>query len=157
MNENERIIQQHIAELPASVRKAIEQFNWAQVVLDIAQEHHLSLDKADKFHDQTLLVILNITQAQDYAQNLKEDLDLNDEQAESLVEEANKRIFRELQRYAFKPQAETQHVIRKEGTGVIKEMKLPEGHIAKVPQQNMEKESLEQMIIKKGDHTQISL
>lgn len=157
MNETERIIQEHMADLPPQVRKAIETFNWAQVVTDITKEHKLSLDKAHIFHNQTLLVMLNITHARDYAHNLQEQLDISQEQAESLVEEANNRIFRELQKEAFKPEETPTHVIRKEGTGVVNDLKLPQGHIAQAPTQLMEKDHLNTMIIKKGDTLDISL
>lgn len=174
MDRQEQIIQQHIDNLPAHIRRAIKEFDWSEIVLDIAKKHHLGIDEADIFHDQTLLVMLNIEKANNYAMNLVNTLDISQEEAENMVIDANERIFTELQKRAFSSKETSDkeintHIIRKEGTGIIPESKIPQDNIAPAPTiqpkhplkkegvQSMEKEKLSKTIIKKGDKVDLSL
>lgn len=145
MNQQEQLIQQHIAALPVQVQQAIEEFDWAQVVLDIARKHRIGIDEADLFHDQTLMVIVGMVPAKDYAKNLETSLGINQELAEKLVSEANTQIFSVLQQKAFRSNEATENA-------------QPTINKAPVPKyQSMEKEKMAQRVVKKGDTLNLSM
>ncbi len=101
MDESQQLIQQHMNDLPQHIRTALEEFDWAQETLGIAHEYQLQIDQIDVFRNQTLLVILGIEPAKGYEKKLKSTMNISAELAEQLVQEANVRIFSELQKRAF--------------------------------------------------------
>ncbi len=94
-------IQQSIAALPDNIKNAVITFDWAKEILDIAHEHNMQIDDADEFRHQTLLVILGKIPAEQYEHNLVSELGFSKQLAASLVDEANSRIFLQLQKRAF--------------------------------------------------------
>ena len=90
-----------ISELPENIREVVIRFNWAEEILAIAKRHNLQIDEVDLFREETLLVILGISSAENYEKKLVQHIGLSDETARILVDEANQNIFSELQRQAF--------------------------------------------------------
>jgi hypothetical protein len=94
-------IQKSISELPDNIKNAVINFDWATEILDIAHEHNIQIDEADIFRQQTLLVILGKSSAESYEKKLMAEMNIPKSLATSLVDEANHRIFFELQKRAF--------------------------------------------------------
>ena len=94
-------IQQKINELPANIKRAVDQFDWATEILHIAHDHQLQIDTIETFRQETLLVIVGLTPAVDFEKNLIKNLGVSHELAEILVADANEHIFRPLQKIAF--------------------------------------------------------
>ena len=101
MNLTPRDITKYIAELPDNIRKAVVEFDWAGEVMDIARNHHIQIDDIERFRQETLKVIVGIEPAETYEDRVMEALGVPRATAATLVEEANERIFGELQRRAF--------------------------------------------------------
>lgn len=139
INKENKEIFEEIAKLPVNIQRAIHEFDWGSVVLDIAKKYQLGIDGADVLHNQTLLVMLNIEPAQNYSANLEQQLHIDRQTAEALVEEANKRIFSELQKRAFSKNQDSTKIV---GKPVIERIQ---------PKQLMEQDKLAKTVIKKGD------
>lgn len=101
MNLTPRDITKYISELPDNIRKAVVEFDWAGEVMDIARNHHIQIDDIERFRQETLKVIVGIEPAETYEDRVMEALGVPRATAARLVEEANERIFGELQRRAF--------------------------------------------------------
>ncbi len=101
MNLSNSEIQKRITNLPDNIRNAILGFDWASEIMKIGHNHHMHMDEIEIFRQQTLAVILGIFPADKYEDHLIHDVGLSKTIAESIVSEANHRIFRELQKRAF--------------------------------------------------------
>lgn len=95
-------IQSSIADLPDNIRKAVITFDWGNEILNIANDHGLHMDQIDGFRNETLMIILGKSSSANYVVNLVKELSIKKNTAEEIVEAANIRIFRELQKRAFK-------------------------------------------------------
>lgn len=94
-------IQTSIAELPANVQKAVITFDWGNEILNIGKRYSLHMDQIDAFRNESLMIILGKKSSGDYVSSLIKELDIKKNIAEQLVESANIKIFRELQKRAF--------------------------------------------------------
>lgn len=101
MNPTNAQLQEMINDLPENIQKAIHEFDWAGEVMKIGRAHQLQIDDIEIFRLQTLLVMLGHLPSNAYEQNLANKLHVSGDVAASLVDEANHRIFSELQRRAF--------------------------------------------------------
>lgn len=95
------IIQKAIRELPTNIRNAVESFDWSTEILHIANDNHIQIDDIETFRNETLLVIVGLTDAADFEKNLVSHMNISHELAEVLVADANLHIFRPLQKIAF--------------------------------------------------------
>ena len=94
-------IQKHIATLPDNIRKAVLTFDWAKETMNIARTHNIQIDDIDAFRQETLMVILGLSPAEDFQKNIMVAMNIDRPTAQILVDEANEHIFGELQRRAF--------------------------------------------------------
>lgn len=101
MRPNSETISKAYQNLPDNIRNAVDNFNWDEEVLSIAHEYHIQMDEIDIFQQETMLVVLGLTKAKDYQRNLVQYMNISSSLAQDLVDEANHRIFKELQKRAF--------------------------------------------------------
>lgn len=93
-------VQTAIAKLPANIREAIIHFDWTTEIMNIGRDHHMQIDTIEKFRQETMAIILGYARAKDYEQALIH-AGVEKNTAESVVADANERIFQELQQRAF--------------------------------------------------------
>ncbi|MCD5389846.1 MAG: hypothetical protein LR005_00440 [Candidatus Pacebacteria bacterium] len=113
------LIQQKINELPKNIREAVEGFDWATEVLNIAQEYHLQINAMETFRREILLVIVGATDAINFEKNLVSRMDITHELAENLVADANENIFRPLQKIAFSRNSEDEIIEHREMSDIM--------------------------------------
>ncbi|MCA9353084.1 hypothetical protein KC901_02780 [Patescibacteria group bacterium] len=99
-------IEQKIQALPENIQRAIRTFDWSQEVMAIGEKYHLQIDELELFKNETLEVIIGAASADTYEQKLERELNVDQATATKIVEEANQRIFSELQRRAFPSEQE---------------------------------------------------
>lgn len=97
----DHIIEKKIQALPQHIRRAVESFDWAGVVMDIGQKYHLQIDDIDIFRREILLIVVGQVDAADFPKNLMKNLGIRGELAQQLLAEANEHIFGPLQKRAF--------------------------------------------------------
>lgn len=112
MNSRTIDIAHALENLPPNIRQAVEDFDWGTEVLGIAREYGIQVDEIDVFQRETMLIIVGLERAQDYQHNLVQHMGISRSLAEQLVQEANERIFEELQKRAF---SKEQKSIKNEG------------------------------------------
>ena len=93
--------------LPEHIRNAVMSFDWAGEVMDIARTHDIQIDEIEEFRQETLKVILGIAPAEAYEKNIIAAMGIDAATAALLVDEANERIFLELQKRAFRKDGES--------------------------------------------------
>jgi len=101
MKLTEAELQHAIAELPDNIKRAVVQFDWAQVILEIGKDYDMHIDDIETFRYETLLVILGRSDAGEYENILARSLNIPLSKARVLVGKANEQIFSELQHRAF--------------------------------------------------------
>lgn len=100
-------IRHALSELPEHIQHAVNIFNWEQIIPSIAAKYNIQLDEASIYERETMKVVVGLSSSQNYKKSLMKAMNINAQLAESLVLEANTHIFRELQRLAFKDEAES--------------------------------------------------
>jgi len=96
-------IQQHIAELPDNVRRAVMGFNWADEITTIGREFGLHMDQIGALQYETMMIILGLSPSASYSNALVHALEIDKNTAEEIVMSANAHVFTELQDRAFGP------------------------------------------------------
>jgi hypothetical protein len=96
-------IQQHIAELPDSVRTAVTTFDWANEILSIGKKFGLHMDQIGDLQYETIMVILGLSPSTAYSNALVHALRIDKNVADEIVIATNAHIFLELQNRAFGP------------------------------------------------------
>ena len=96
-------IQQHIAELPDNVRRAVMGFNWADEITTIGREFGLHMDQIGALQYETMMIILGLSPSASFNNALVHALEIDKNTAEEIVMSANAHVFTELQDRAFGP------------------------------------------------------
>jgi hypothetical protein len=108
MKLTKKEIQQHILELPDSVRTAVTTFDWANEILSIGNEFGLHMDQIDALQYETMMIILGLSPSTGYSNTLVHALGIDKNIADEIVISANAHIFLELQNRAFGPKDDSE-------------------------------------------------
>lgn len=121
---NTKIVEQYLHTLPDNVAKAIENFKWTDVCVEIGEKFHLQIDELEVFKKETLLIAVGAEPASKYQNNLALRMGIPTEIAGQIVDEANDHIFSVLQKMAFTKQEpethnEIKNTLKEEGIEII--------------------------------------
>ena len=79
--------------LPEPLREALYSAEIAQKIFEIGKKNGLNVDKIGLLAEEVGYVILGLTRGNEFANLLKEVLQINEEKAHAIVEEVNLQIF----------------------------------------------------------------
>ena len=115
MNEEQKKkVQEHINSLPENVQNAILEFDWLAPAQDIARRFNLSVSQIDAFIAETMFVVVGMADANDYENNLIENVGVGVEDAKRIELAAENSIFSILQKIAYGSPGQTEQPDRQD-------------------------------------------
>lgn len=87
-------IQERLAQLPESVRRAIKNINYTAQVQSLMQKHNLRLDQAGIVDREIMLVLLGLEHPDKLFSNLMREGGLSKDVAVAIAEDLNEKIFK---------------------------------------------------------------
>lgn len=87
-------IQERLAQLPESVRRAIKNINYTAQVQSLMQKHNLRLDQAGIVDREIMLVLLGLEHPDKLFSNLMQEGGLSKDVATAIAEDLNEKIFK---------------------------------------------------------------
>lgn len=85
--------QENFQKLPTDIKTAIYSVETSQVIEQIADKHHLLIDKMGVLAEETGLVMLGATHPKDFIRNLSDKLGVDRETARKVADDVNQQIF----------------------------------------------------------------
>src|SRR5258706_14733024 len=82
-----------IATLPIEFQEAIADSYVSNKVVEIGKKYSLLLDKVGKLQDDTMLAVLGLIPGEKLPENLIKDLEIDDRQAQLIVNDINAELF----------------------------------------------------------------
>ena len=79
--------------MPKEGQEAINAFDWVKATEEIGKKHELDEDEINNFQVETLLFLLGITDAEFYAINIENQVEITKAEAASIAGEAFQKIF----------------------------------------------------------------
>jgi hypothetical protein len=92
-NEITKEIEAKLAQLPPDVRNAIEASDFEQKVGQIGQAHGLHIDQIELLGTEVYMVMLGMTNPDEFAQNVEKEVRVSKEQAAKIAEDVNTKIL----------------------------------------------------------------
>ena len=92
--DTEQIIKERYASLSPEMQTAIKSNDLAAKFEAIADRHGLHVDQSGSLQTETLLVMLGIEEGEAYVGNIKKELDISQNEAESIAQDVNEQIFK---------------------------------------------------------------
>lgn len=89
----QQTIKDRYNELPADIQAAIKSADLADKFNKISEKHGLHVDQSGSLQTETLLVMLGLEPTEDYIGNIKRELDISQNEAQSISEDINQEIF----------------------------------------------------------------
>lgn len=106
-------VQDRIAELPEDIQEAILSSEFEKTIQQIGSKHGLHIDQMGALGDETMLVMLGFTKADDFAKNVASATHVPIGDAEKLMEEVGSEVFLPI-RESMKAFAEKQKQVAEE-------------------------------------------
>ena len=79
--------------LPEDLKKAMTEVNTAETIHNIGQKHHLHIDQIGDLADEIGLTMLGLTKPDEFVNNIKNRLQIDETTAEQIAREVNEQIF----------------------------------------------------------------
>jgi hypothetical protein len=100
MNDNLRkTFEEQLTYLPAINQQALRSFDWATELIGIGKQYGLHIDQLDDLQIETMLVLVGVTSADDYPNELITRLAISPSEADKIIEQVNDRIFTPIHDY----------------------------------------------------------
>lgn len=100
MNEKLRqTFEEQLTYLPAINQQALRSFDWATELVGIGKQYGLHVDQLDDLQIETMLVLVGITNPDDYPNELITRLAISPSEADKIIEQVNDRIFTPIHDY----------------------------------------------------------
>lgn len=96
MNEENKIIKERMDLLPPEFKMAIENSKWEQAIIDIGKKYNFTIAQVGILQKETQMVLLALSNPQDYSNSLKTKLGIDDVKTKELIAEANDQIFKKI-------------------------------------------------------------
>ncbi len=94
--EIEKEIKDQIASLPERVRAIIASTDITGEIIKIKEKHHLMLDQISTLEIETMMVMIGLEPAEDFVDNLQENLKIDEKKAIDIANDVNESIFKEI-------------------------------------------------------------
>lgn len=130
-DQDKKEIGEYLKKLPQNIKKLIANDEWRKKVGEISQKYSLTTEQSESLENEVLMVIIGLTQAEEFKNVLQEEIQISDLIADQLSKELDKRVFE----YMVK-ELEAEHVVSLANT-----MKKEELASAKQAQTVQKKES----------------
>jgi hypothetical protein len=91
--ETEKEIQNQINSLPKKVREVIASIDITSEISKLREKHHLMLDQISTLELETMLVMIGLEPAENFVDNLKSNLNLDEVKANAIADDVNELIF----------------------------------------------------------------
>lgn len=82
--------------LPESVQEELAEINVGQLAIDLGQKHSLHIDQVGNLIDITMCTIIGLLPSDQFNQNLKESLSLDEQKISPLIKEIDEQVFKRL-------------------------------------------------------------
>ncbi|MES3031448.1 MAG: hypothetical protein V4697_03490 [Patescibacteria group bacterium] len=92
--DRESIIKEKFQQLPEDIKAAIKSNDLAAKFDAISERHGLHVDQSGSLQTETLLVMLGIEDSDAYVDNIRKELDISQNEAESIAQDVNQEIFK---------------------------------------------------------------
>ena len=100
MNEKLRqTFEEQLTYLPSINQQALRSFDWATELVGIGKQYGLHVDQLDDLQIETMLVLVGITNPDDYPNELITRLAISPSEADKIIEQVNDRIFTPIHDY----------------------------------------------------------
>jgi hypothetical protein len=98
MKEEAKIdqIKERMNLLPPEFKMAIENSKWEQAVIDIGKKNNFTIAQIGIFQNETQMVLLALSNPQDYSNSLKTKLGIDEVKTKELIAEANEKVFKKI-------------------------------------------------------------
>lgn len=93
MDKTEEIIKEQISKLPKIVKDAISSANLGDKIKKIANKNMLHIDQAGILINETMFVMLGLEPIEDYKENIRRELNISRDRAQTITAEIDKEIF----------------------------------------------------------------
>lgn len=93
MADTQELIKKQWERLPDEVRDAIRSTPWEQTIIELGQKYRLNVDQLGEFQMETMLTLIGLVHPDQYSSELRSRIHVSEEVIQSLVMEANQRIF----------------------------------------------------------------
>lgn len=86
-------IKEEVAKLPKENQEAINAFGWEAISEDIGKKYLISESEINDFQVETLLVLIGLTDPEEYARHIENEIGTSKAEAEKISEEVFQKIF----------------------------------------------------------------
>ena len=93
MNNIQEIIKEQLPRLPKNVRDAISSIDLGDKIKKIADKNMLHIDQAGNLETETVLVMLGLEPTADYKENIRRELNVSRDRAQTITADIDKEIF----------------------------------------------------------------
>lgn len=96
MDESQEIIKEQLEKLPKSIRDAIASVDLGSKIKKIADKNMLHIDQAGNLENETLFVMLGLEPTVDYKENIRKELNISRDRAQSITADIDKEVFMQI-------------------------------------------------------------
>jgi hypothetical protein len=120
---NHTLFQKHYQEqlklLPEISQQAISSFDWVNILLDIGKSYALQLDELEDLQVETMMLIVGITPADEYEQELGSVLPLSKTDLNKLLTDINTKILEPIHDYIINGGPVTSSPMQQSGVNIL--------------------------------------
>ncbi len=92
----QKLINENYQKLPPIVQNFVTESDWLKILEEILQDNSFSLEQNDSIEMETLLMLIGVSNPKEYALNIKKEANLTIDEAISVAEEVNDKIYQKL-------------------------------------------------------------
>lgn len=93
LDEQDKIMDERLKNLPEGMRQSLRSLNTEQVVQEIGQKHALHVDQMGRLNEEMWRVVTGETKATDFANKISQATNIGGSEAEQIAGEISNRIF----------------------------------------------------------------
>lgn len=93
MDKTQEIIKEQLRKLPQNIRDAISSIDLGDKIRKIADKNMLHIDQAGDLETETVLVMLGLEPTADYKENIRRELNISRDRAQTITADIDKEIF----------------------------------------------------------------
>lgn len=118
-------IQNQLNSLPKKVREIISSIDITNEIASLRVKHHLMLDQIATLELETMLVMIGLDEAENFADNIKTNLNIEKDKAEALAHDINELIFNKIRHAMMEEDKEGGEEEDLDKDSILKEIENP--------------------------------
>ncbi len=89
----EQLVKMELDQLPKYVRDSLASVDWLDALQEVTHEHHIHVDQVGQIRNETLLILLGLTDSPEFVGKVSEIIGDEDEELDKLITDINNRVF----------------------------------------------------------------